>query len=147
MFIRTRDEALKAVADWLDLPGQRDRIVQATVEVMSCLETAPRTFMTDCMALLMKGGIEELRRRLEEEIVFFRGLDGLLLGMDLDMSEETRARSIGRADRVLASDPALAARIRQRFLLPTNAEEWDPGGALLLARERKARRREGRGLA
>ena len=69
MFIRTRDEALKAVADWLDLPEQRDRIVQATVEVMGCLDPGSRSFLTDCMALLIKGGLEELRRRREETAI------------------------------------------------------------------------------
>ena len=80
--------------------------------------------------------IDALKRLLQEEMDFFQGLDGLLVGMDRDMSSETRLRSIARADRILDSDPAVAFRIRKRFLSPTNEQEWDPRGALRFAEER-----------
>ena len=79
--------------------------------------------------------IDALRRLLQEEVDFFQGLDGLLVGMDSDMSNETRSRSIARADRILDCGPAVAFRIRTRFLSPTNGQEWDPQGALELAVE------------
>ena len=77
--------------------------------------------------------IDALKRLLREEMVFFQGLDGLLVGMDPDMSKETRSRAIARADRILDSDSAVTFRIRKRFLSPANRQEWDPRGALKLA--------------
>ena len=82
--------------------------------------------------------IDALKRRLQEEMDFFQGLDGLLVGMDPDMSNETRSRSIARADRILDSDPAVTFRIRKRFLCRTNGQEWDPRGALGIAVEQGA---------
>ena len=79
--------------------------------------------------------IDALKHLLREEVEFFQGLDGLLVGMDPDMSIETRSRSIARADRILACGSAVAFRIRTRFLFPTNGQEWDPQGALDLAVE------------
>ena len=82
--------------------------------------------------------IETVRARLDEEIQFFRGLDGLLVGMDRDFSPATRRRAIGRAEAVLSANDAIARRIRERFLIPANTEEWDPAGGLALALERSA---------
>jgi hypothetical protein len=77
--------------------------------------------------------ISLVRKRLDEEIRFFNGLDGLLVGMDRDFSEATRARAISRAENVLASNSAVARRILQRFLIPANTQEWDPWGGYALA--------------
>lgn len=63
--------------------------------------------------------IGALKCLLQEEMHFFQGLDGLLVGMDPDMSNETRSRSIARADRILDGGSAVAFRIRTRFLSPT----------------------------
>jgi hypothetical protein len=77
--------------------------------------------------------IDIVRARLDEEIRFFNGLDGLLVGMDRDFSEATRRRAISRAENILATDEAVARRIRHRFLIPANTQEWDPVGGLALA--------------
>ena len=77
--------------------------------------------------------IDALKRLLQEEMDFFQGLDGLLLGMDPDISSGTRSRCIARADRILDSDSAVTFRIRKRFLSPADRQEWDPRGALKLA--------------
>ena len=82
--------------------------------------------------------IDALKRLLQEEMTFFQGLDGLLVGMDPDMSKKTRSRAIARADRVLGVDPTVACRIRNRFLTPINGQEWDPQGALEFAVEQGA---------
>ena len=82
--------------------------------------------------------IDTLKRLLQEEMVFFQGLDGLLVGMDPDMSKETRSRAIARADRILDSAPTVAFRIRNRLLAPINGQEWDPQGALEFAVEQEA---------
>jgi tetratricopeptide (TPR) repeat protein len=81
---------------------------------------------------------EALRDRLREEVGFFQGLDGLLVGMDEEFSEDSRRKAIRSAERILASDEILAKRIRARFLIPTNDQEWDPKGALRLAQLIKA---------
>ena len=79
--------------------------------------------------------VEIVRRRLEEETRFFTGLDGLLVGMDRDMSSGSRRRAIRRAEAVLSADSDVARRIRHRFLVPVNSQEWDAAGALSLSLE------------
>lgn len=63
MYIRTREQALDAAADALDLRDPRDRLVRSTVQIMLCLEIEPRTLLVDCQALLLQGGLDALRRR------------------------------------------------------------------------------------
>ena len=82
--------------------------------------------------------IETVRARLDEEICFFNGLDGLLIGMDPDFSPAMRRRAIGRAEEVLSAHKSIARRIRERFLIPANPQEWDPAGGLALAVEEGA---------
>ena len=77
--------------------------------------------------------LKELRARLAEERSFFEGLDGLLVGMDPDFSDELREAHIRAANRVLESNAALARRIHIRFLTPVNSQEWDPEGAQQIA--------------
>ncbi len=77
--------------------------------------------------------IERVRERLDEEIRFFAGLDGLLVGMDRDFATATRRRAISRAEDVLSAEDAVAQRVRERFLIPANTQEWDPVGGLALA--------------
>lgn len=63
MFIRSRQEALDAVAEILDLPDRSGQIVQCTVKVALCLEWEQRDFLADCQALLIEGGLDSLRRK------------------------------------------------------------------------------------
>src|SRR5947207_799868 len=63
MYIRTTDEALENLAEILDLPERRDQIIQSTIRIMLCLEVEPRLFLADCQALLIEGGLENLRER------------------------------------------------------------------------------------
>ncbi len=79
--------------------------------------------------------IETVRTRLDEEIRFFSGLDGLLVGMDRDFSSPTRRRAVCRAEMVLSASDSMARRIRERFLIPANTQEWDPSGGLTFALE------------
>ena len=68
MYIRTREDALEALAEILDLPERRDQIVNTIVRIMDCLDREPRQFMSDCLALLVEGGLETLRlKRLESQ--------------------------------------------------------------------------------
>jgi len=54
--------------------------------------------------------LEPLRSRLDEEVRFFRALDGLLVGMDADFSGDLRRRSIQQAEEILESDAATLER-------------------------------------
>ncbi|MGR3717497.1 MAG: tetratricopeptide repeat protein [Thermohalobaculum sp.] len=77
--------------------------------------------------------IDHVRARLDEEVRFFDGLDGLLIGMDRDFSDVVRRRAVQRAEDVISSDEVVAKRIRHRFLVPFNSQEWDPAGGLAIA--------------
>jgi predicted Zn-dependent protease len=74
--------------------------------------------------------MEQVRRRLSEEIHLFNALDGLLVGMDRDFSEDLRKRSILRAEHLLVRGGDFAKEVRERFLIPVNTQEWDPAGGL-----------------
>jgi hypothetical protein len=76
-----------------------------------------------------------VRSRLEEETRFFQALDGLLIGMDPDFAASTRRRSILRADEILSANGDVALRVRERFLVPANTQDWDPRGGQILASE------------
>jgi hypothetical protein len=65
-YIRTLDEAIDAVAAILDLPSQRERLIQSTIRIMTCLHPEPREFMADSQALLIEGGLEALARKRRE---------------------------------------------------------------------------------
>ena len=77
--------------------------------------------------------VERVRDRLETEILFFRGLDGLLVGMDADFPFRLRQRAVMRAEAVLKAEDAVARQVRERFLVPANTQEWDPSGAVVIA--------------
>src|SRR5437762_12087344 len=67
-YLRTLDEAIDAVAEILELPQQRDRIIQCTIRIMMCLDPEPREFLADSQALLIEGGLEALRQKRRELI-------------------------------------------------------------------------------
>jgi hypothetical protein len=67
-YLKTLDEAIDAVAAILELPEQRDRIIQCTIRIMMCLEPEPREFLADSQALLIEGGLEALAKKRREMI-------------------------------------------------------------------------------
>jgi hypothetical protein len=69
VYIRTKEEALTAVADILDLPERRRQIIQSSIAIMTCLDCEPRDFLVDCQALLIEGGLEALRARREDALM------------------------------------------------------------------------------
>lgn len=79
-----------------------------------------------------------VRAILEEEVTFFKGLNGLLIGMDPDISLETRSHEISQANRILAENEKIRKRIEQRFWRPVDLSEWDPDVGVELAREGNA---------
>ncbi|RPH34805.1 MAG: hypothetical protein EHM91_18010, partial [Planctomycetota bacterium] len=66
--MRTLDEAIDAVAAILELPEQRDRIIQCTIRIMMCLNPEPREFLADSQALLIEGGLEALAQKRHDMI-------------------------------------------------------------------------------
>ena len=66
MYLRTREQALDAMADILELRDRRDQLVESTVKIMLCLEPDTRTLLVDCQDFLVLGGLEGIRRRRRE---------------------------------------------------------------------------------
>jgi len=69
---------------------------------------------------------------LELETRRFRALQGLLIGMDPELDDDLRKRSMRRANRLL-TDGAVAKFIERRFLKPVSKQTWDLPGARRLA--------------
>src|SRR5688572_7422928 len=67
-YIRTREDALDAAAEILDLPDRKDQLIQSTVRIMLCLDVEPRDFLCDCQALLIQGGLEALALRRRDAL-------------------------------------------------------------------------------
>jgi hypothetical protein len=67
-YLKTLDEAIDAVAGILELPEQRDRIIQCTIRIMMCVNPEPREFLADSQALLIEGGLEALAKKRREMI-------------------------------------------------------------------------------
>lgn len=67
-YIRSKAEALDAVAAVLALPERRQQIVQLTVRVAMCLDPAARSFLADCQAGLIEGGLEYMRKRRHDQL-------------------------------------------------------------------------------
>lgn len=94
-YLRTLDDVIDAVAAILELPSQRERLIQSTVKIMMCTHPEAREFLADSQALLIDDGLEALARKrremieaLEEEtaIVVLNEEDGLFdaIGSSLD---------------------------------------------------------------
>lgn len=66
IYIRNKAEALDAVASVLALPERRQQIVQLTVRIAMCLDPEARSFLADCQAGLIEGGLESMRKRRHE---------------------------------------------------------------------------------
>jgi hypothetical protein len=66
IYIRNKAEALDAVASVLALPERRQQIVQITVRIAMCLDPEARSFLADCQAGLIEGGLESMRKRRHE---------------------------------------------------------------------------------
>jgi hypothetical protein len=126
-YIRTRDDALDAAAEILDLPDRKDQLIQSTVRIMLCLDKEPRDFLCDCQALLIKGGLEALA--LERRDALDAGDDVVIV----DPEEDRFFDAIGTAFDALR----LADVLRQVFP-EMRHERWLVARALL-RRERELR--------
>jgi len=68
MYIRSRDQALDALAVVLNLPDRPSQIIEVTMRIALCLDYDPRLFLADCQAALIDGGLEALRKRRHEHL-------------------------------------------------------------------------------
>ena len=68
MYVRTRDDALDALAVILELPDRASQIIEITMRIAVCLDPDPRNFLVDCQAALIEGGLEALRKRRMEHL-------------------------------------------------------------------------------
>jgi hypothetical protein len=134
-YIRTREQALEAAADVLDLPELPDRLVQSVVRILLCLDAEARDFLVDAQALLLQDGLTGLQRRrarvLEEEA------DGPLGAVSTALDALRFAGVVRqvfpglRAERWIVAR-ALLARADLDGLLAEARPEWiDRAGALL----------------
>jgi len=72
-FLKTVEDAIDAVAAILELPSQRERLIQSTVKIMMCTHPEAREFLADSQALLIEGGLDALARRRQEMIDALEG--------------------------------------------------------------------------
>ena len=103
-YLKTVDEAIDAIAGILELPEQRDRIIQCTIRIMMCLNPEPREFLADSQALLIEGGLEALARKRRDMI---EALEGEMTVAVLNDEEDDLFESVGSAiDALRLSDVA-----------------------------------------
>jgi hypothetical protein len=123
-YIRTRDQALAAVAGVLEIADRPEQLVQSVVRIMLCLEAEAREFLVDCQALLVEGGLDARRRRRR---------DALAAAGEPDLAEDRALEDVaGSLDALRFSGV-----VRQVF--PSlRAERWIVARALL-AREDEVR--------
>jgi tetratricopeptide (TPR) repeat protein len=75
---------------------------------------------------------DNLLSALGSEARRFEALQGLLIGMDPELTDDLRQKGMRRANRLLA-DQAISKFIEVRFLRPLSHQLWDLAGALHLA--------------
>jgi hypothetical protein len=125
MYIRTREEALENLADILALADRRDQIIQSTIRIMLCLEVEPRLFLADCQALLIEGGLENLRERRRLAVEAAENTNATV-GI-LDDTEDRLFEEVASALDALR----FAGAVRQVFPA-IHADRWQIGRAILL---------------
>ncbi len=117
MLIRSKDEAMAALSEILDLPERRDQIVQSTVKVAVCLSAEARSFMLDVQAGILEGGLEALRRRRQEALEGLSETQVRRRAPGIDVRKDPMLEQIGTAldllrmvDILAEVFPALAPR-------------------------------------
>jgi hypothetical protein len=120
-YIRTREDALDAAAEILDLPDRADQLVQSTVRIMMCLDVEPRDFLCDCQALLIQGGLDALARRRRDAL---EAADELLVVLDPD--EDRLLETLGSA-----LDALRFADILRQVFPELRHERWQAARAVL----------------
>jgi hypothetical protein len=96
IYIRSKAEALDAVAAVLALPERRQQIVQLTVRVAMCLDPEARRFLADCQAGLIEGGLEYMAKR-RHDLIASRQEEGPEAIVIVDSSEDQLLEQVGVA--------------------------------------------------
>jgi hypothetical protein len=97
MYIRSKEEALGALSEILELPDRSSQIVQATVKVAVCVEPEAREFMLDVQAGIIEGGLEALRRRREEALARLTETKIRRRAPGIDVKKDELLREVGSA--------------------------------------------------
>lgn len=129
MFLRNRDEAMEALAAIVALPERREQIIGCTVAIMQCLDPEARTFMADCQAMLIEGGLEALRQKRREALAELQDAEMVVVE---DPEEDRQLEALATAADALrfagvvhAVFPGLAGRF----------EKWEIARALTAQEE------------
>jgi hypothetical protein len=96
IYIRSKAEALDAVAAVLALPERRQQIVQLTVRVAMCLDPEARRFLADCQAGLIEGGLDYMKKR-RHDLLATRQEEGPEAIVIVDSSEDQLLEQVGVA--------------------------------------------------
>lgn len=124
--IRSREDALSALSDVLNLPTRIEQIIQITVHVAVCLDTDAREFLADCQAGLLSGGLEAMRTKRRE---LLEQLDSEDLVVILDPEEDRLFDEIATALDALK----LSGVVREVFPeLTTRLQRWEVARAMLV---------------
>jgi len=131
MYVRNKAEALDAVAAVLALPERRQQIVQLTVRIAMCLDAAARSFLADCQAGLIEGGLEHMRKRRHDMLAAQQeeAPEAIVI---VDSSEDQLLEQVGMALDAMR----LSEIVRQAF--PAVREKyaaWEVARAYLAAEE------------
>lgn len=127
IYVRNKAEALDAVASVLALPDRRQQIVQLTVRVAMCLDSEARSFLADCQAGLVEGGLEYMKKR-RHEMLAAQQQDAPEAIVIVDSTEDQLLEAVGVALDALR----LAEIVRQAF--PTVRDRhvgWEVARAFL----------------
>jgi len=131
MYVRNKAEALDAVAAVLALPERRQQIVQLTVRIAMCLDPEARTFLADCQAGLIDGGLESMRKRRHELLAASQeeAPEAIVI---LDSSEDQLLEQVGVALDTLR----LSEIVRQVFpAIREKSAAWEVARTFLAAEE------------
>ena len=131
MYIRSKAEALDAVASVLALPERRQQIVQLTVRVAMCLDPAARVFLADCQAGLIEGGLESMRKR-RHELLAAQQQEAPEAIVIVDSSEDQLLEQVGMALDAMR----LSEIVRQAFpMIRERHAGWEIARAFLADEE------------
>ena len=97
VYIRTKDEAMSALSEILDLPERRQQIVQSTVKVAVCMTVETRRFMLDVQAGILSGGLDGLRAEREKAMARLRETQVRRRAPGVDVKNDALLKSIGGA--------------------------------------------------
>jgi hypothetical protein len=131
IYIRSKAEALDAVASVLALPERRQQIVQLTVRVAMCLDPTARVFLADCQAGLIEGGLEYMRKR-RHELMAAHQQEAPEAIVIVDSSEDQLLEQVGMALDALR----LSEIVRQAFpMVRERHAGWEIARAFLADEE------------